>query len=176
MDFETFTQDVSTFRNVTQQNTTTVDVNGTDADLAKAVRVGRRLSGSADDWPSEVVKEPGEIPSSGHLLVACTQLDLKAGEQRKLVDRWCEALPSFRGLRHLYFRSRVPQRLFDAACQVPGLESLYIKWSGVKTLEAIERASTLRDLVMGSSASLQSIEPLRGLSSLKSLELENTFE
>ena len=173
MNFETFTVDVSTSENLTRQHIATQDVNGTDESLAKAVSVFRRLAGSADDWPSKMVWEPCEIPSSGRLVVSCAHPDGSTSKQRRLVDRWCEALPSFTGLRHLYFRSRVPQRLFDAACHVPGLETLYIKHSGIKTLEAIENASALTDLALGSSRGVECIKPLLSLKALRCLEIEN---
>jgi hypothetical protein len=86
----------------------------------------------SENWPPKSVQEPGEIRTDGRLSVSCTQTSRSANDQRKLVARWCETLPNLRGVRHLWLCSRVPQRLFDAACQVPGLESLYIKWGGIK--------------------------------------------
>ena len=92
----------------------------------------------SENWPPKSVQEPGEIRTDGRLSVSCTQTSRSANDQRKLVARWCDTLPNLRGVRHLWLCSRVPQRLFDAACQVPGLESLYIKWGGIKKLNACE--------------------------------------
>jgi hypothetical protein len=127
----------------------------------------------SEDWPPELVQEPGEIRPDGRLSVACTQTSRSASEQRKLVSRWCDILPNLKGVRHLWLCSRVPQRLFDAACQVPGLESLYIKWGGIKKLNALENASELRHLHIGSSTGVESIEPLGSMKSLTWLGIES---
>lgn len=126
----------------------------------------------SENWPPEAVQEPGEIRSDGRLSVWCTQTHRNANEQRKLVARWCETLPTLKGVRHLWLGSRVPQKLFDAACRVPGLESLYIKWSGIKKLNALEHADGLRYLHIGSSTGVESIQPLGSLKSLRWLGLE----
>lgn len=172
MHFETFTQDVSTSENLGRYDTSIQNVGATDARLNKAARLNY-WEVSLENWPSQSVREPGEIRSDGRLLVWCTQTQLTEKEQRKLVSRWCDVLPSLQGVRHLWFVSRVSQKLFDAACRVPGLESLRIKWSGVKTLEAIENASALRHLFIGSSAGVQSIQPLGSLTMLQTLGIEN---
>jgi hypothetical protein len=127
----------------------------------------------SEDWPPPHVEEPCNIRSDGRLSVICTQTARNAYDQRKLVDSWCDALPKLKGVRHLWFHSRVPQKLFDAACRVPNLESLYIKWSGIKELHALEDAHALRHLHIGSSTGIESIEPLRWLRSLVWLGLES---
>lgn len=126
-----------------------------------------------EDWPPKSVQDLGAIRADGRLNVACTQTSRSASEQRKLVAIWCKALPTLKGVRHLWLSSRVPQKLFDAACQVPDLESLYIKWSGIKRLGALEASHSLRYLHIGSSTGVESIEPLRSLKSLKWLGLES---
>ncbi len=55
----------------------------------------------------------------------------------------------------------------------PEFESLYIKWSAIKKLDAIEKGVSLRYLHIGSSTGVESIEPLRSLTSLKWLGLES---
>ena len=127
----------------------------------------------SENWPPKSVQEPGEIRTDGRLSVSCTQTSRSAHDQRKLVTRWCDTLPNLRGVRHLWLCSRVPQRLFDAACQVPGLESLYIKWGGIKKLNALENASELRYLHIGSSTGVESIEPLESMTSLIWLGIES---
>jgi hypothetical protein len=73
----------------------------------------------------------------------------------------------------LQFDSLLPQNLFDAACRMKNLESLWIKYSKIKHLEALLDCRSLRYLHLGNSAQIQSIEPLAGMAGLKSLYLEN---
>ena len=127
----------------------------------------------SEDWPPDSVQEPGEVRSDGRLNVWCTQTHRSANEQRKLVAIWCDTLPALKGVRHLWLCSRVPQKLFDAACRVPNLESLYIKWSGINNLNALENAHALRYLHIGSSTGVESIEPLGSLKYLNWLGLES---
>lgn len=69
--------------------------------------------------------------------------------------------------------SRVPQALFDAACRVDDLEGLWIKHSGIRSLEALGQANALRYFHLGSSTALESIAPLQSCTSLRGLGLEN---
>src|SRR5258706_4456735 len=83
------------------------------------------------NFPPSVVARPEDFVGTDRLNVACTQTALPAREQRALVRAWCDILPSLKGIRFLWFSSRVPQDLFDAACRVAELEGFYIKWSGI---------------------------------------------
>jgi hypothetical protein len=127
------------------------------------------------DFPPPPILLPEEISPSDRLNIACTQTELSAYRQKKLVLSWCELLPTLDHVKYLWLSSRVPQSLFDAACQVPGLESLWVKWSGsgITTIEAVTRAKELRYFHLGSSTSLQSIEPLADMRQLLWLGLEN---
>ncbi len=98
---------------------------------------------------------------------------MPAAAQRKLVQSWCDVLPTLEKVEYLWFHSRVPQRLFDAACQVPRLKGLYIKWSGIKRLEAIGHASQLEAFHLGDSAQVESIECLGAMTKLRWLDLVN---
>lgn len=126
-----------------------------------------------DQWPPESVREPQEFSGGSRLNIVCTQTALPAPAQRQLVRSWCERLPTLTGVEYLWLNSRVPQDLFDAACSVPGLKGLYVKWSGIKSIEAVKGASSLRSLHIGSSTGLQSIAPLRELALLRWLGLGN---
>ena len=107
------------------------------------------------------------------LSLSCTQLNLSATMQKKVVREWVAALPKL-PIKHLLFWSKVDQELFDAAVQIPGLESLYIKWSSIKSIEAIKQCKTLKALHIGSSPSLTGLNNLRELGALFSLTLENS--
>lgn len=126
-----------------------------------------------EQWPPENVRAPSEFSGGSRLNIVCTQTELPASAQRRIVRSWCELLPTLEGIDYLWLNSRVPQDLFDAACSVPGLRGLYVKWSGIKSIEALERATCLKFLHIGSSTGLQSIEPLVRMTELKWLGLEN---
>ena len=128
---------------------------------------------SREQWPPESVREPQEFGTGSRLNIVCTQTELSASAQKKIVRAWCERLPTLKGVEYLWFNSRVPQELFDAACSVPGLKGLYLKWSGIKRIDAIAKAVSLRCLHIGSSAGLQSIEPLQEMTELTWLGTEN---
>lgn len=118
------------------------------------------------------VREPGQYPGSSVLNVACTQTGLPKSRQEELVDEWCSQLPKL-PIRTLVFSSKVPQRLFDAACSVPQLEALSVKWSAITSLVALSQATSLRALFLGSSPGVTSLDPLSSLAGLEHLFIEN---
>jgi hypothetical protein len=123
----------------------------------------------------EAIRDPSEFRGGDELAVWCTQTELSSTRQRALVKAWCDALPALTGVRTLWFQSKVSQSLFDAACQVPGLEGLWIKWSGggIKDASAIRHATALKYFHLGSSTSLASIDPIAGHQGLEWLTLES---
>jgi len=126
-----------------------------------------------EGFPPPSIRAPEEYGGQPMANIVCTQTNLPPKEQAKLVRRWCEILPACAELEFLWFRSKLSQELFDAACMVPHLQGLWIKWSSIKSIEAISRSAKLRFLHLGSSPQLESVEPLRGIKSLVWLELEN---
>lgn len=126
------------------------------------------------NFPPRSIRDPEQWEGGERLSLAVTQTDLKPAEQKKLVQRWCELLPTLKDVRFLWFHSRVSPELFEAACQLPNLEGLYVKWSGIKDFTPITKlAGTLRYLHMGSSPSLEPLDVLSELPLLEWLELEN---
>lgn len=126
------------------------------------------------NFPPRSIREPEQWEGGEHLSLAVTQTDLKPAEQKKLVQRWCALLPTLKDVRFLWFQSRVSPELFEAACQLPNLEGLYVKWSGIKNFRPIAQlGGTLRYLHMGSSPSLEPLDVLSELPLLEWLELEN---
>jgi hypothetical protein len=125
-----------------------------------------------DGWLKRYV-EPAVDADRDHLRIECTQLD-DAKLQKRAVRAWCETLPRMGNVRRLWLTSRVTQPLFDAACQVPGLEGLWIKWSGasIKSLAALKHCPQLRHLYIGSSTQVADLRPLAHLPGLEVLELE----
>lgn len=106
------------------------------------------------------------------LVLEITQLDVGSYRQNKIVDQWCAELPNLEEVKCLWFVSRVNQKMFDAACQVPNLEGLFIKWSGIKNIGALRISNKLQHLHLGSSSQVESIEVLGDLDGLVTLDLE----
>jgi hypothetical protein len=123
--------------------------------------------------PLQIIRTPDEYHGSPTATISCTQTNAPACEQAKNVKLWCEVLPGLAELRFLWIRCHVPQKLFDAACRVPHLQGLFVKWSGVKDIDSIVHCEHITFFHLGSSAKLTSIEPLKELKNLVWLELEN---
>ena len=123
--------------------------------------------------PPAPIRRPGDRSPSPQLCVSCTQTGLPAGRQKALVDEWCDTLPALGDVTELWLSSKVPQELFDAACRMPNLTGLWIKWSSAKNIDSLQQATRLQQLHIGSATSLGSIEPLRQMPGLKWLGLEN---
>jgi hypothetical protein len=123
-------------------------------------------------WPPIAIVHPDALLSGDRLNIACTQTGLPARQQRAIIAAWCDILPTLTGLRFLWFSSRVPQPLFEAACRVAGLEGLYIKWSGITDLSGLRASAALRCFHLGQSSMLSSIEPLADQRHLRWLGLE----
>ena len=121
--------------------------------------------------PPAVVR-PEEFDGTERLNIACTQTALAAREQRAIVRAWCDILPTLKGIRFLWFSSRVLGDLFEAACRVAELEGLYIKWSGIEDLSSIEHSHSLRYFHLGQSGRVVSIKPLEDCRHLRWLDLE----
>lgn len=116
---------------------------------------------------------PEDFSGGEHLALSCTQTSLSAKDQKALVQAWCEALPTLKSVRVVWFFSRVPQNLFEAACQMPGLRQLYIKWSGIASLMPLAAVSRLTHLHLGSSPSAAPLTVFEQLPHLQALSLEN---
>jgi len=125
-----------------------------------------------DTTPRSVTR-PEEIEHSDRLGIACTQTGLRPKQQADLVRQWCEVLPSLKHVRLLWLNSKVPQVLFDAVCRMRGLQGLYVKWSGLTSIDQTVSLRHLRYLHLGSSAQIRSIRVLRELKNLRWLGLEN---
>ncbi|MBT9487015.1 MAG: leucine-rich repeat domain-containing protein [Rubrivivax sp.] len=122
------------------------------------------------------IRHPQQFEGGEHLSIACTQTDLPATAQKALVAQWCAVLPSLRGVRVLWLQSKVPQALFDAACQLPGLQSLYLKWNGLQQLDALGQCPTLRHLHLGASGGIVSVAPLQTLPALAWFQIANAHK
>ena len=70
----------------------------------------------AKDVVSAPISYPEDYGGAPRLNLVCTQLDLSAYEQRKLVESWTEILPTLGDVRFLWLSSRAIQSRFEAAC------------------------------------------------------------
>lgn len=125
------------------------------------------------NFPPPAIREPAQWQGGTRLALACTQTDLKPAAQKKLVAEWCERLPTLGDVKFLWLQSRCPQELFAAACAMPGLDGLYVKWGPLTDLTPITARDTLRYLHLGSAPALAPLEALAALPALEWLELAN---
>jgi len=125
-----------------------------------------------EDFPPDAHRQPLDPPGAERLCVHCTQTNLPASAQRRLIAAWCDRLPAL-DVRYLWFVSKVPQVLFEAVCRMPRLEALWIKWSSITSLANLPRLNALRYFHLGSSPRVTSIEPLQQMTGLRWLGREN---
>jgi hypothetical protein len=125
-----------------------------------------------ESFPPQSIVRTEQFRNSDRLNIACTQTAFSTSHQKRIVDEWCDFLPTLSNVRLLWLSSRVPQTLFEAACRVPRLEGLYIKWSGISDLAPLTEAVHLRYFHLGQSARVASIEPLGEMKHLRWVGLE----
>jgi len=125
------------------------------------------------NFPPPSHQDPADFDGGERLSLACTQTNASASQQKKWVAAWCEKLPSCDSVKTLWFQTKVTQALFEAACQMPHLESLYIKWGALRSLEPLLQLKQLRHLHLGSAPSAEPIAVLSQLTTLVDLEIEN---
>ncbi len=125
------------------------------------------------DFPPPAVSDPAAWDGSAHLHVRLVPAGATAREQKQLLARWIEALPTLRGVTMLWIGGTVPQALFDAACALPGLVGMHLVTNRVRDLSALRDATSLRYLDLGASSYVESLEPLRALTALEWLQVES---
>ena len=124
------------------------------------------------NWPPKSITYLENYRPGPKLNLNITQLNLKAGDQNKLLKLWFNELPKLTTVKYLWFCSRVNQEMFEAACEMKNLEGLYIKWSGIKQLDSLAKLKNLRHLHIGSSAQVESIQVFNDINWLTTLNLE----
>lgn len=125
------------------------------------------------DFPPKAIRDPGEYDGGERLSLTITQTELPAAKQKALVRDWCMRLPKLANVRTLWFHSKVTQEMFEAACAMPGLEGLYVKWSGIVSLAPLRGMATLRYFHLGGAPSATDLEALSSLAHLVDLEISN---
>lgn len=125
------------------------------------------------DFPPRMVCEPAEYDGGERLSLGITQTRLPAAQQKVMVRRWCELLPTLSGVRTIWFHSKVTQEIFEAACAMPALEGLYIKWSGITSLRPLAGMAKLSHFHLGGAPSAEHLDALATLPRLVDLEICN---
>jgi len=108
-----------------------------------------------NNFPPKYIRYPKEYDGSNIVNIICTQTELSQSKENKLIKEWCEILPKLDSIKYILFFSKVPQKLFDAVCNISHLEGLYIKWSDIQEMENIKNLTKLKYLHIGSSAQIQ---------------------
>jgi hypothetical protein len=126
-----------------------------------------------NSFPPAAINYPIEYDGDSKLNLICTQLDLSSYQQSKLIKEWCRLLPTLTSVNYLWFNSRTTQAMFEAACDLPTLEGLFIEWSGIKDLSPLINLKKLKYFHLGSSPSIESIVPLSSMNQLIVLHIEN---
>lgn len=109
------------------------------------------------------------------LYLRCTQTRLPAANQQKLVNIWCDIIPTL-NVTSLTLATRTNQKLVNATCQLSNLVNLRIGWGGTKTLDPIKNLHNLTSLEIDSTPSLTGLDTLRSLKNLRKLKIENVKE
>lgn len=125
------------------------------------------------NFPPPLVRTPDEYDGGERLSLGITQTSLTAAKQKALVRDWCTLLPTLGNVRTLWFHSKVTQAMFEAACAMPALEGLYVKWSGITTLAPMAGMPSLACFHLGSTPSAGGLDALATLPRLVDLEISN---
>jgi|JI10StandDraft_1071094.scaffolds.fasta_scaffold214317_1 hypothetical protein len=123
-------------------------------------------------WPPNSISYIENFRPVIKLNLNITQLGLKTGDQKKLLQFWCNEMPKLTTVKYLWFCSRVNQEMFEAACDMDNLEGLYIKWSGIKKIDSLLKLKNLKHLHIGSSGQVENIRVFRDINWLTTLSLE----
>ncbi len=124
---------------------------------------------------SKAINFPSEYEGQTNLRIACTQLNMSASRQNKVVEEWVEFIPTLTEVQHIWFCSRVPQRLLDSVAKLTKLRSLFVKWSGngITDLTKVGEVESLERLYISSCTQLDTLSGLENLSNLKWLEMSD---
>ena len=125
------------------------------------------------DFPPRSARGMDDYDGGERLSLEITQTTLKPAQQKALVREWCERLPTLANVRTLWFHTRVTQEMFEAACAMPALEGLYIKWSAITSLAPIAGHARLAHLHLGGAPSAAHVEAISTLRALVSLDIAN---
>jgi hypothetical protein len=94
-------------------------------------------------------------------------------QQKNLIKKWVDFLPSCKNIEFLWFTTTTPQTIFESACLLDNLVGLNIKNSNIKSLDNLSKLKRLKYLRIGDSSKIESIQALQNLTNLEVLVIEN---
>ncbi|RVT97174.1 hypothetical protein EOD41_19390 [Mucilaginibacter limnophilus] len=129
-------------------------------------------------WPKPFNIEDAEVYRAERLVLDTSTLNpefnlLSPSKKKELRSAWQKTLPKLINTKYLFIAHQVDQNFFEAICDMPNLEGLYIKWSKVIDISCFENLFKLKHLYFGSTPGLTNLKGIERLSSLISIELEN---
>jgi hypothetical protein len=124
------------------------------------------------NWPKSIIY-PEDYDGGDALSLSWDLGSIDEVEKKKVIKAWVAKLPMLTHLKRLRLWTHTTQSVFDAACKLPQLEVLLIKWGNIQDLQAITQLQNLHALYIGSATRVKSIEPLSALPALKLLLIEN---
>lgn len=122
----------------------------------------------------ETISHPNELKEGQlDLRLAITQLNISSSDQKKLIDEWCSILPKLSSVKHIFFYSRINQKILDSVSKMEQLESVFIKWSGnsIKSYQSLEKLKSIKRLYLGNSTTLEELSFLNALDKLAWIEI-----
>lgn len=131
-----------------------------------------------EKYGRKFLRDVSEYKGEDEIVLACTQQsDLSANEQKKSVKKWCDLfLNEQTGIKKIWITTRISQKIFDAVCSQESLDGLWIKWGGYKDISNIENLEELEYLHLGGGGQIESLEPLKSLTKLKTFESKGLYK
>jgi hypothetical protein len=130
------------------------------------------------DGGLKYLRKVDEYEGQKNFVLACTQQDnCTASEQKKIVKEWCDLFKSQQlSIDKLWVSTRISQQILDAICHQKTLNGLWIKWGVYNDISALENITNLEYLRLGGGSSLDNIDVLSKLKTLKALETKKLFK
>ena len=125
------------------------------------------------DFPPRALHDPDDYAGGARLAISGGPTTLSASKRSALMKAWCRRLPSLSSVRVLWIPGKASQAIFEAACAMPALEGLHVKWSGITSLAPLAGHGRLSHFHLGGAPSATGLEALRSLPRLVDLELHN---
>jgi hypothetical protein len=126
-------------------------------------------------WQPKGIVFPNKYSGDSLLTVNCMLSgEIKSNaEQKKLIKDWCNSLPSLKNVKYIWFSAQLNQELFDSVCEMPNLEGLCIDSSSIQSIEKLPKLSSLKHLYIANAPKIKDISPLVEMTNLVTLDLEN---
>lgn len=120
-----------------------------------------------------ILTRPEEYAGQTTVAIGASQMDgLTGRQQARLLDDWSEFFATGpTDIWDLAFPMRMPKRLFDSLATQTQLRRLAVSWGVYDDLTALVGMGELLELELESATSVTTLEPLRALTRLESLDI-----